>query len=239
MAVTLWERISEKLKNDIKIIFKDYSLDELNDMQKRQLIFNYLYDNVSYNKELFTNITAYKLGLKEKIKRNTPQELYDVIFKQNGICSSICQYYKLLLDEVNISSYYVACSLDINLSEFGFDEGYHNVNHALSVVYDKDSNTYSFDDLTLSIINKDNNSFFNFDLEKAHLYNIGFSDVLNGMKFKIIDESYIDMVSGRRDKTSLRNKITHDIPKVKAFLNENQDFFDIKLEENIVKKNNM
>ena len=240
MAVTLWECIHEKLQNDIKIIFKNYNINELNDMQRRKLIFDYIYNNVSYNKELFKRITAYKLGFSEKPKRNTPQELYDVVFKHIGVCSSISQYYKFLLDEVNVQSYYTVCSLDINLADYGFEDTYQSVNHALNVIYDVDTDTYSFDDLTLAIINKDVNNYFAFDMNQAHLYNIGHNNVLKGIKFKIVDEAYIDMVSGRREKTHLRNQIIHDIPKVKNFLNENHNYYNIDLEEDYnIKKNNI
>ena len=232
MVVTVWERIHEKIKNDINDIFKDYNINELTDMQKRRIIYDFLCTSITYDNELFVKIAASKLKMIERVKRNTPQELYDVVFKKKGVCNSICQYYKLLLDEIDIPSYYVVCNMNNTLEDFGFDKNDKTIPHALNVVYDIDSDKYSFDDISLAIIKNDLNNYFAFDLKKAYQYNLGQSNVLKGIKFKTIDEAYIDMISGRRDKTHIRDKNIQDIYKVKKFLNDGIDYYFIDIDNN-------
>ena len=53
-------------------------------------------------------------------------ELYDVIYTKVGICNSISQYYKLLLEKVGIKSHCVIC-----------DDGT-EVKHQMTLIYDKD-----------------------------------------------------------------------------------------------------
>lgn len=229
MVATVWERIHEKIKNDIKVIFKDYDMNELTDMQKRRIIYDYLYSNITYDSELFVKIAASRLNMIERFKRSIPQELYDVVFKKKGVCNSIGQYYKLLLDELDIPSYYVVCNMNKTFEEFGFDQNDKIIPHALNVVYDIDSDKYSFDDISWAIIKKDLNSYFDFDLNTAYQNNLGQTEVLKGIKFKIIDELYIDMISGRRDKTHIRDKNLQDIYKVKKFLNDGIDYYSINI----------
>lgn len=236
MVVTMWDRIHDKIKNDIKIIFKDYNINELTDMQKRKMVYDYLCLNINYDNELFVKVAASKLNMTERFKRDVSQELYNVIFKKKGVCNSICQYYKLLLDELDIPSYYVVCNMNNTLEEFGFDKSNKIIPHALNVVYDIDSNKYSFDDISFAIVKKDLDNYFNFNLENAFKFNFGQTDVLKGIKFKIIDEAYIDMVSGRRLKTRIRDKNIQDIYKVKKFLNDGIDYYYINVDnEKLVK----
>ena len=242
MAVSLWERLHEKIKNDINNIFAKYDLNKLSDMEKRRIIYNYLINNLEYDKDLFFKIAASKLGLTERYKRNVPQELYDTAFKHKGVCNGIAGYYKLILDELKIPSYYVVCNCvedmknhEQEITDYGFKitdlNEYENIGHALNLVYDKELATYSIDDISLGIINQDSTNYFAYDVKKAHLFKQGLSDVLRNMKWLIIDEAYIDAISGRRGNTDIRKYLINNKAKANLFLRENNRVINVSVDD--------
>ena len=249
MAVSLWERLHEKIQNYINNIFSKHDINKLSDMEKRRIIYNYLFDNLEYDKDLFFKIAASRLGLTERCRRNVPQELYDTAFKRKGVCNGIAGYYKLILDELKIPSYYVVCNCvedmkkhEQEMVEHGFKlsdlNEYENIGHALNLVYDKELDTYSIDDISLGIINHDNTNYFAYDIKKAHLFKQGISDVLRSMKWLIIDEAYIDMISGRRGNTDIRKYLVNNKSKANLFLRENNRVINVPVteQESIKKK---
>ena len=139
------------------------------------------------------------LDINEKAKeypnRVSYEELKDVVFNNKGICSSISQYYKLLLEEVGIKSYCVIC-----------DDGT-PVNHELSLVYDKDSGSYSFDDVTSVIVKRGTEEeFFDYDLEYAKSKNQGKKKIMENEEFYILSEDYINYLLSR-EKSPIQTTI--------------------------------
>ena len=233
----LWFYMDQKIEQDINLIFNNYDINKLSNMEKRKMVFDYLVDHLKYNDSLFKRIAASKLGLIERTSRNTPQELYDAVFTNVGICNSISQYYKLILEKLGIPSYYVVCTCveDLakhqdELKEFSYTiSGDVSVGHALTVNYDDDTKSYGIDDLTLAVINKDKDNYFNYDISKAHFLKQGLTDILPNIKWHIIDEAYIDMISGRRNSNSLIRKIIkNNHANVNLFLKENKIAYEVE-----------
>lgn len=200
-----WSKIKEKLILEDRKIFSKYDKDKLNEYEKRKIIFNYLVNNLSYdynklfdihlsnldiqinllsNEEkedlIISTLENYNINNKENYKllkykiynnsiektRNSPQELFDVIDNHCGICNGISQYYKLLLELNDIYSVCVIC--DNNTPR----------NHQINLVYNKEKDIYSFDDITSAITgNFVNDRCFDYDLESAQEINQGIRTV--------------------------------------------------------------
>ena len=144
-----WNEIHIKIQNEIKNIFINYNFDELSKYEIRKVIFYYLCNNLKYDYSLYKKIRKFNISIKKGLihkdnvlVRNPYLELKNVIDNNIGICNSISQYYKLLLEEVGIKSYCVIC-----------DDGT-LVNHQLNMVYDEEKDMYSFDDITNVIVGK-------------------------------------------------------------------------------------
>lgn len=133
------ENLEKKLSQTINNIFIGHNLYLLSDYEKRSIIFDYLTNELSYDFELLDKIIDCEIN-KTKITRNPAQELFDVINTNKGICNSISQYYKLLLEQVGIKSHCLIC-----------DDGT-EIKHQLTLVYDKDNDIFSFDDVTSVIV---------------------------------------------------------------------------------------
>jgi hypothetical protein len=132
-----YDVIDNLVDNTINKIFEGKDLSQLNDYDKALLIYQYLINTISYD----------YLLLERRHKRSGPdnllQEVLDVFEKHTGICSSMSQVYKLLLEKVNIQSVTVICN-DGN-----------PVSHQLLAIKNKDDNSWYFSDVTRGIIYKD------------------------------------------------------------------------------------
>lgn len=189
-----WNEISKKIEEEDKKIFENIDKEELSNYEKRKIIFDYLCNNIDYDYGKLIDIYLMNLHVKdddyikkidfieqylednnlknlglnkalnEKRKEKSPtigrdlaQELIDTIYNKKGICNSISQYYKLLLEHNNIYSACVICD-NLNLR-----------NHQINLVYDDDTDTYSFDDITSAIINiTDKDKCFDYDYDTAN-----------------------------------------------------------------------
>ena len=165
-----WFEIREKLQITLEEIFyNNNNLDNLSCYEKRKIIFDFLCDNIMYDYELLQKIRDFNIS-KKPVSRNSFLELSNVIDRKIGICNAISQYYKLLLEQVGITSYCVIC-----------DDGT-PVRHQLNLVYDNDYETYSFDDITSVIVNRGTKEeYFDYDLEMAHVFNQGNARVYKAM----------------------------------------------------------
>ena len=180
-----WFEIRKKLQINLEEIFYNYNLENLSCYEKRIIIFNFLCDNISYDYELLRRIRDFNVN-KNPVSRNSFLELASVINKKIGICNGISQYYKLLLEEVGITSYCVIC-----------DDGT-PVKHQLNLVYDNDHGTYSFDDITSVIVNRGTKEeYFDYDLETAHFFNQGNVEVYKDKKWFVLPDNYINYLIGR------------------------------------------
>lgn len=179
-----------KIKEIVTCVFEGVDFDLLSQYQKRKMIFSYLCDLVNYDVEFLKKIRDNAV-YGTPISRSPKEELRNVILNNKGICSAISQYYKLLLEEVKITSYCVIC-----------DDGT-PVNHQLSLVYDSDSGVYSFDDITSVIVNKGNKSdFFDYDIEGAKSKGQGLKKIMDNEEFVILPEDYINYLVGREKSFS-------------------------------------
>ena len=205
MELGNWQELENKLQSKIKEIFKDYELDELSNYQKREIIFDYLYNTLSYNYELLEKIKTSKKREGTRLVREPFLELKDVIDTNIGICNSISQYYKLLLEQLDIKAYCVIC-----------DDGT-SVKHEIVLVYDEDSDIYSFDDITSVIVKRGNkDTFFDYDVEVANRENQGTKEILEDNKFVVLDEDYIDMIVGRKiGKYQIKRELPSNVGRVK------------------------
>ena len=177
----------KELSQMIKIIFADCNIENLSSYEKRERIFSYLTDIVTYNFELLEKIREKELDKRNvTLIRNPKQELLDVIYDKKGICNGISQCYKLLLEEVGIHSYCVIC-----------DDGT-DVKHQLNLVYDKENDVYSFDDITSVIVKRGTKEqFFDYDLESANKLGQFNRVIFEGRKHFILPETYVNYILGR------------------------------------------
>ncbi len=187
------ELLRQTLISRIKDIFAEVEVDSMSQYQKRQAIFSYLCDSVQYDFSLLDKIAENERITEGRLRnrRSPVEELHKAVFDNVGICSSISQYYKLLLEQVGISSYCVVC-----------DNGM-PVKHQIAMVYDESSNSYSFDDITSVIVGLGNKSdFFDYDISKANRNGQGKAPVIDNQNFVILAEEYIDYLVDRRQSFS-------------------------------------
>lgn len=183
-----WNEIEPKLKLEIETIFKNVNIKTLTDYEKRKMIFEYLTNNLDYDYKLLEDIINFEV-FKKRITREPYLELKSVIDNKKGICNAISQYYKLLLEQVNIFAYCVIC-----------DDGT-NVKHQLNLVYDKDKDAFSFDDVTSVVVKRGSSSeYFNYDIKKANAMNQGKKPVVEDDEWVILPEEYVNYLVGRGER---------------------------------------
>ncbi len=157
-----------KLNNMYNEIFPDDDRN-LTNFEKRERIFNFLASKIKYDTELYEKIRTRKQN-GERLKRDPYTEVMNVIDNNKGICNSIAQVYKLLLEMADIYSICIVC--DYNTA----------VAHQINLVKTEDG--YSFDDVTSAIIDSDSKEkYFNYDLEEAQSLKQGTKEIYNGMNF--------------------------------------------------------
>ena len=166
-------------------------MDKLSLYEKRKIVFEYLCKNLSYDFKLLEKI-KYNVSNFPKIPRNPYTELKNVFDNNMGVCNAISQYYKLLLEEIDIISYCVVCN-------DGTD-----VNHQLVVVENIDDSSFSFDDITSVIVGRGTKEeFFDYDLEFANSHNQGNKCISDEEKWVILPEEYIDFLVGREKSKAI------------------------------------
>ena len=139
---------------------------------KRNMIFDFLIKNLTFDQELYEQI---KLG---KLVRNPTTEILNLLINKTGVASAISYVYKMLLEKAGIYSICLICD---DLTE---------VPHQLNLV--KIGNSYSFDDITSVIAGKgEKNKYFNYDLEDAHNNGQGLNEIVQNKKFIGFNSSVI------------------------------------------------
>ena len=153
-----WNYIKEKIQEEDNNIFEGFNKTNLNDYEKK-IIFNYLCSNITYDYIAYIDILLKIVRSKEEVdkyikekritdprlirliyiryeikdyikRRNPVEELLNTIDNHEGLCNSISQYYKLLLEYNDIYSVCVICD---NLS---------HRNHQINLVYSKDNDIF-------------------------------------------------------------------------------------------------
>ncbi len=179
--------LENKLSQDIETIFEFYDMTSLTSYEKREIIFNYLTENIEYDYDFLERIREREIDKENvNLSRNPSQELLDVIYYKNGVCNGISQYYKLLLEQVGIKSFCVIC-----------DDGT-EVNHQLNLVYEESTDSYSFDDVTSVVVGRGTKAdFFDYDVAHANKMNQGNKAFFHGENFFLLPETYVDYLIGR------------------------------------------
>ena len=180
-----WEDIQDSVEIAIKQIFKDKPIYTLSDYERRKIIFEHLTKTLEYD---FDHLNALKRAQanNEKISRDPTQELLSVINADYGICNGISQYYKLLLERIGIKAHCVICD---DTTE---------INHQMVLVYNQETDTYSFDDVTGVIVGRGTNEeYFDYDVETANKYGQGLKSIFEERCFVILPEEYINFVVKR------------------------------------------
>ena len=197
--------LENQLSQEIKTIFEFYDMDSLTSFEKREIIFNYLTENIEYDYDFLDRIREREINKENATLRRDPaQELLDVIYYKEGVCNGISQYYKLLLEQVGIKSFCVIC-----------DDGT-EVNHQLNLVYEETSRTYSFDDVTSVLVGRGTKSdFFDYDVAQAKKLNQGNKAVFHGENFFPLPETYVDYLIGRSKVISPMIKMPENITPYK------------------------
>lgn len=185
-----WKFLQENLVSTIRIIFNGYDINNLNSYEKRKIIFEYLTNTLNYDYYMLEKIRECKI-YKTNLRRDPVEELFSVINNKIGICNAISQYYKLLLEIVDVKSYCVIC-----------DDGT-EVNHQLNLVYDIDNNSYSFDDITSVIVGRGTKEeYFDYDLQYANSVNQGNKNIMGIQSFFVLPEDYINYLIKREKSIS-------------------------------------
>ena len=180
-----WDNIRSYLIDKVNIIFKNYDINQLTDYEKRRIIFEYLCNSLSYDFELLEDIRNFNL-YRKPVKRNLYLELESVIYNNKGICNAISQYYKLLLEMVGIKAICVVCSDGTE------------VFHQLNLVYDRENDSYSFDDVTSVIVNRGTmDDFFDYDIMFANSVNQGNKKVIDDIYWVAMPENNVNYLVGR------------------------------------------
>ena len=180
-----WSYIEECIETEIQKIFKLYPMHTMSDYERRKSIFDYLTKRIIYDDAKLQELKDAELN-KTPVRRNPKEELLSVVDFQFGICNGISQYYKLLLERIGIESHCVIV-----------DDGT-EINHQLVVVYNNESNSYSFDDVTSVVVGKGTQEeYFDYDVEQANRLGQGNKPVFEEQKFFILPEEYINFVVGR------------------------------------------
>lgn len=199
-----WEYVSDSVDDAIEEIFKFHPIHSLSDYERRKIIYEYLTETLEYD---FDQLDIIKKGQIEKKRpsRNPTQELMSVINANLGICNGISQYYKLLLERIGIKSHCVVC-----------DDGT-EVNHQIVLVYNQDTDTYSFDDVTGVVVGRGTQEeYFDYDVSQANKYGQGNKRIYEGRAFIVLPEEYINFVVKRiKSPTPTMESLPTNIKSVK------------------------
>ena len=188
MKTADWNLINNKLDEMLILAFKDYNLEELASMQKRNIIFNYLTNNLKYDYQILEGIKSNYENKNNKVARDLSGEVMSVIYEKKGICNAISQVYKLLLEKIGIYSMCICCNDSTT------------VPHQLNLVYNKEENAFSFDDITSVIVGRGTNEdFFNYDIDDANKLGQGNKDVSKGQKWLALPTEMVYFLVGRKD----------------------------------------
>ena len=180
-----WSYIEECIEDTIQKIFEFHPIHTLSDYERRKIIFEHLTENITYDFGMLEKLKEAEVT-KTPVRRNPTGELLSVVDFNYGICNAISQYYKLLLERIGIKSHCVVV-----------DDGT-EINHQIVLVYNQDTDTYSFDDVTSVVVERGTSEeYFDYDIEQANSFGQGNKQIFEDRKFVILPEEYINFVAKR------------------------------------------
>ena len=236
-----WEIISKQLIEADNEIFKGIDKSKLSDYEKRKMIFSYLCDILKYDSKRLLDIILCTSGIyagitngwltKEEAKKkvyqhmintnsydeniykiieyridnnliepnNPAKDLENVMKTKKCLCHSASQFYKLLLEYNGIYAACVCC--DNNMP----------VSHQLTLVYDKEHDSYSFDDIsTFTAVKYQDEAnmykYFDYDLEDAKKIGQGLKPLQDYKKqyWIILPSVFANLNAGKDDEWYLQ-----------------------------------
>ncbi len=145
------KQIEELCEKTLREIFPS-GFNKFEPMERTKIIYNYIVNNFTYDNDLL-----------EKRKQKHMIDLFDeCIFlfeKKYGICSTIPEIYKLMLEKIGVKSETVIC--DDNSEVF----------HKLNIILDEEKNTWFFSDATRGIFAEKKDDDFAYGSERVKTIN--------------------------------------------------------------------
>ena len=195
-----WNNIhEEQINNLLDKILEEIKIDNnLTKYENRKQIYNHLIKTKLYDYEYFEGILKnyHEKDVKKRFARNPKKEFLSPLITNKGICNGFAQIYKLLLEKVGIYSICINCMIK---------HGNEFVGHQLNLVYDEESNTFSFDDVTFGII-KHTNEYFDYDNPEELEEMQGLKPIYKDIKWMILDEEVIYNFA-KRENSLIRSPI--------------------------------
>lgn len=188
------EITNENIKKLINQTLEEIKIDNnLTKYEQRKQIYEYLIKTKTYDYEYFQGILKNynATNSQKRFPRNPVNEFLTPLLTNKGICNGFSQIYKLLLEQIGIYSICINCMIK-HENEF--------VGHQLNLVYNEDSNTFSFDDVTFGIIKK-TSDYFDYDNPEELEELQGLKPIYKDIKWMILDEEIINYFAKRQNCT--------------------------------------
>ena len=218
-----FNNINIHLERILNEVFKDKDRDSLTNLEKRKLIFDYLVNNNDYDFNLLNDILS-------SGKRYPAEEIYSILEGMEkgrgiGVCNAFSYIYKLLLEKCGIPSMLMLCELRENdiseLEQKGLirslvkrgQDGKFIIDH-MFILVQNDNGTYSFDDPTCAILDRDKGiNYFNYDL-RGCVYR-------NQYDMKGFPSDFIEAIIGRNNPPEADREMSrrYDSSRTDGFLN--------------------
>ena len=168
-------KLMELVNNTIKEVFLN-DINKISETEKAFLIYKKIVEETAYDFELLES-------RKKRGPVNLLMEVFDVFINKKGVCSSLSQAYKLLLEQVGIEAKAVIC-----------DDG-NEVLHQLLIIKENENDVWYFSDVTRGILYK-NEGLSNF------LYGYERCNLINQKMLGCLPECLYDAVYNRETKKS-------------------------------------
>jgi hypothetical protein len=175
MILMNYVKLMELVNNTIKEVFLN-DINKISETEKAFLIYKKIVEETAYDFELLES-------RKKRGPVNLLMEVFDVFINKKGVCSSLSQAYKLLLEQVGIEAKAVIC-----------DDG-NEVLHQLLIIKENENDVWYFSDVTRGILYK-NEGLSNF------LYGYERCNLINQKMLGCLPECLYDAVYNRETKKS-------------------------------------
>lgn len=204
------------VNNTMQKIFNGADMNTMSDLEKRKRIYDFLVKNNNYDFNLLNDILASN-------PRYPAEEIYSILEgientgRGEGVCNAFSYVYKLLLEKCNIPSMLIIGKLkerDVSgLVQAGIKQenikrdssGNYLIDHMFILVQNEDG-SFSFDDPTCAILNKDKGiNFFNYD-KLGCMYR-------NQVDMKGFPTDYFECIIGRNNQTEADKEMSRKYDK--------------------------